>query len=182
MPKRNAISYHKFFFPILNALDSLKRLVFLIKLLPNGETVIQKMMERMTVFNDVVMGLDAMEAIVEDIQSLLNDCFTLLESLDENSFKPLLIQRGISWDHLYQLVETFVMEHTYEIVFFRITAFHKKGDMDIIDIVTNATHLDLVQFGIPTEFGQNLYNASKVTYGFKNILFLLCQSDYCSLF
>ncbi|KAI8930278.1 hypothetical protein BC831DRAFT_439964 [Entophlyctis helioformis] len=120
-----------------SAVSDASSLVSLLGQVTGGAHVIERIMQRVTIFNDLAISMDSLAAIEEDIQKLLNDCSTLLGSLDEKQLLPLLRQRNLSWDALYQLIETFVMEHTYEIVFFRVTSFHRQQDARLVDILSS---------------------------------------------
>ncbi|KAK6099287.1 hypothetical protein MT418_000722 [Batrachochytrium dendrobatidis] len=139
-----------------------KSLILLLRSIPSGDRTIDFMMERITLFNDIAILMETVETIQEDIQKLLNDCFNILSSHGEQALLPLLNQKNISWDMLFQLVETFVMEHTYEIVFYKITASYRARDLAIMDIVSQCQHLDLCQMGLPPQFGPSLLEASKI--------------------
>ena len=123
-----------------------------------GLGVLQRMGERIQFFNDVAMEMNLQE-IHEDIQHLLNDCFKLLQTLEESSLEPFMLLHGLNWDLVYQMVEQHVMEQTYDIVFFKIGHEHQSNDLELAQILLGCKHLSLSQLGVAFKYGMNLPGA-----------------------
>jgi hypothetical protein len=75
------------------------------------------------------------DEINQDVQKLLKDCHFYLESLPEKQVESCIKMYEITWDKLYFMVEQFVLEHSYDILFFKICQDNKQKDAVIGDII-----------------------------------------------
>lgn len=100
--------------------DSVSLPDILSSIVPSGPIVMERINERINIFNDIAAEMGVKE-IKEDILKLLADAQLLLSSLGEkvimNRMKNFLIP---TWDSLFILIEKYVMQNTYDMVYFKI--------------------------------------------------------------
>ncbi|KAJ3275145.1 hypothetical protein HDV01_001284 [Terramyces sp. JEL0728] len=106
--------------------------------------IIGQIQRRITLFNNVASELQLSE-IAEDVEKLLADCHLLLSKLDEQVVADAIQKYRISWDQLYMMIEKFVLENIYEIVYFKVCYVNKQKDYLLIDILQNCqeAHFEL---------------------------------------
>ncbi|KAI8908949.1 hypothetical protein EDD86DRAFT_206506 [Gorgonomyces haynaldii] len=139
--------------------DILPKLSDLLKI-NRGESCIVKMSQRVEIFNDVALGINIQE-MREDVQHLIKDCHIILETLDEQELKAVLEDHFLSWDLLYQILEIYVMEHTYDLIFYKIGIENRVRDASIANV--GRLNVCISQLGVGHKWGPNLY-LSKVFF------------------
>ncbi|KAJ3323589.1 hypothetical protein HDV06_001613 [Boothiomyces sp. JEL0866] len=109
-----------------------------IELLLSGidSNIIKKIEERIALFNNFASELQLNE-IAEDVEKLLADCHLLLSRLNEQVVAKTIQQYRISWDQLFLMIEKFVLENVYEIVYFKTCFVNKQKDFLLMDILQN---------------------------------------------
>lgn len=76
----------------------------------------------------------------------------LLNQLNANALAALLEEYHASVNTLDQLLENYIMNSTYDIVFFKVTLFLKQQDWDLAEAIrelrvrTSSAMLDIVSF------------------------------------
>ncbi|KAJ3057820.1 hypothetical protein HK102_010854, partial [Quaeritorhiza haematococci] len=112
-------------------------------------------------FNDKAMALEDLKQLYEEMRGLLNMAFMIVGRFDEKQLNAVLQKYKITYDDLYQIIETYVMENTYEIVYFRVSSAHRDNDTFLGEAMSHIHNLDLNQMGLPPELGINLMVAIK---------------------
>lgn len=62
-------------------------------------------------------------------------CSQLLNQLNANALAALLEEYGATVNTLDQLLENYIMNSTYDIVFFKVTLFMKQQDWDLAEAI-----------------------------------------------
>ncbi|TPX31731.1 hypothetical protein SmJEL517_g05002 [Synchytrium microbalum] len=109
-------------------------------------------------FNDQVITLTELDALLAEIKKLLGFCFERIACLHER-IEPLLHRLNLSVDTLYQVTETYVMENTYEVCYFILQRAHRNEDADMADALSRIQHLDINQMGLRFNYGKNVVAA-----------------------
>ncbi|KAF9354289.1 hypothetical protein BGX26_007893 [Mortierella sp. AD094] len=118
----------------------------------------QKLEQLIMNFNDSTMTKDSLDDIRTSVDRLLTDCVELLNQVDSSVLSALLDEYGATVDILDQLLENYIMNSTYDIVFFKITLKLKKQDWELAEAtrelrevlrLTPFQNLDLGQVGLP---------------------------------
>jgi hypothetical protein len=100
-----------------------------------GDQILDKIAERIRIFNDCAAELD-IGAIQEDMQLLLRDCSMLVEKFSQEAeIKMVLEKYGVTWDDLYVLIERHVISRTYDMVFFKICKEYREEDLKCLRIL-----------------------------------------------
>ncbi|KAJ3195929.1 Talin-1 [Irineochytrium annulatum] len=113
-----------------------------------------------TDFAEAVM-IEDLHKLHDEVKQLVDQVFKIVGALDERLLNPILAANSLTIDTFYQIVETFLMEHSYEMVFFRISKEFRSKDIAITDIIVRIQTLDLEQMGLPVELGKYLGPAVK---------------------
>ncbi|KAG0375340.1 hypothetical protein BGX24_009240 [Mortierella sp. AD032] len=100
-------------------------------------------------FNDGVMTKGNLDEIRSSVDRLLTDSVDLLNQVDAKVLSALLDEYGVTVDILDQLLENYIMNSTYDIVFFKITSHLKQQDWELAETIRELRNLDLGQVGLP---------------------------------
>ncbi|KAG0033648.1 hypothetical protein BGZ81_007775 [Podila clonocystis] len=111
--------------------------------------VSQKLEQLIMTFNDSTMFKSDLKEIRSSLDKLLADSVALLNKLDASALAALLEEYGASVDTLDQLLENYIMNSTYDIVFFKVTLYLKQQDWDLAEAIRELQNLDLGQVGLP---------------------------------
>lgn len=108
---------------------------------PGGEKVYARIKERTSLFNDFAADLTVNE-IREDMLKLLADAQVLMSSLIGDSLlqkrmRELLIP---NWDSMFCIIETFCLQSTYDMLFFKICKGNSDQDEQLASIMKNAKY------------------------------------------
>ncbi|KAG0003572.1 hypothetical protein BGZ79_000538 [Entomortierella chlamydospora] len=109
----------------------------------------QKLEQLVMDFNDSTMTKDNLDDIRTSVVRLLTNCVELLNQLDSSVLLALLDEYGATVDILDQLLENYIMNSTYDIVFFKITLKLKTQDWELAEATRELRNLDLGQVGLP---------------------------------
>ncbi|KAF9104558.1 hypothetical protein BGX27_010048 [Mortierella sp. AM989] len=109
----------------------------------------QKLEQLVMNFNDATMAKDNLDDIRTSVDDLLADCVELLNQVNSNVLSALLDEYGATVSNLDQLLENYIMNSTYDIVFFKITLQLKKQDWELAEATRDLRNLDLGQVGLP---------------------------------
>ncbi|KAF8939953.1 hypothetical protein BGZ58_008217 [Dissophora ornata] len=108
----------------------------------------QKLEQLIMDFNDATMAKNNMDEIRINVDRLLSDSVELLNQLDPHVLSALLDEYSATVDSLDQLLENYIMNATYDIVFFKITLHLKQQDWDLAEAIRELRNLDLGQVGL----------------------------------
>ncbi|KAF9281516.1 hypothetical protein BGZ74_002329 [Mortierella antarctica] len=111
--------------------------------------VSQKLEQLIMTFNDSTTFKSDLKDIRSSVDELLADSVALLNKLDASALAALLEEYGASVNTLDQLLENYIMNSTYDIVFFKVTLFLKQQDWDLAEAIRELRNLDLGQVGLP---------------------------------
>ncbi|KAF9985116.1 hypothetical protein BGZ75_003351 [Mortierella antarctica] len=100
-------------------------------------------------FNDATMSETSLEDIRAALDRLLAESVDLLNQVDAKVLSALLDEYEATVDSLDQLLENYIMNSTYDIVFFKITSKLKLKDWDLAKAIRELRNLDLGQVGLP---------------------------------
>ncbi|KAF8976244.1 hypothetical protein BGZ46_008424 [Entomortierella lignicola] len=109
----------------------------------------QKLEKLIIDFNDATMAKDSLDDIRTSVNRLLTDCVELLNKVDSHVLSSLLDEYGATVECLDQLLENYIMNSTYDIVFFKITLKLKEQDWELAEAIRELRNLDLGQVGLP---------------------------------
>ncbi|KAF9326243.1 hypothetical protein BG006_010309 [Podila minutissima] len=111
--------------------------------------VSQKLEQLIMTFNDSTTFKSDLKDIRSSVDELLADSVALLNKLDVSALAALLEEYGASVNTLDQLLENYIMNSTYDIVFFKVTLFLKQQDWNLAEAIRELRNLDLDQVGLP---------------------------------
>ncbi|KAG0370765.1 hypothetical protein BC939DRAFT_462796 [Gamsiella multidivaricata] len=111
--------------------------------------VSQRLEQLIMDFNDATMTKNNLDDIRTDVEHLLADSVNLLNQVDKAVLSALLDEYGATSESLDQLLENYIMNSTYDIVFFKITLQLKQQDWDLAEAIRELGNLDLGQVGLP---------------------------------
>ncbi|KAF9574930.1 hypothetical protein EC968_004931 [Mortierella alpina] len=111
--------------------------------------VAQKLEQYIMDFNDATMSKTSLEDIRAALDRLLADSVDLLNQVDAKVLSAMLDEYEATVASLDQLLENYIMNSTYDIVFFKITSKLKLKDWDLAEAIRELRNLDLGQVGLP---------------------------------
>ncbi|KAF9950881.1 hypothetical protein BGZ70_001194 [Mortierella alpina] len=111
--------------------------------------VAQKLEQHIMDFNDATMSETSLEEIRAALDRLLAESVDLLNQVDTKVLSALLDEYEATAASLDQLLENYIMNSTYDIVFFKITSKLKLKDWDLAEAIRELRNLDLGQVGLP---------------------------------
>ncbi|CAO3570749.1 unnamed protein product [Mortierella alpina] len=111
--------------------------------------VAQKLEQYIMDFNDATMSKTSLEEIRAALDRLLTESVDLLNQVDAKALSALLDEYEATAAILDQLLENYIMNSTYDIVFFKITSKLKEKDWDLAEAIRELRNLDLGQVGLP---------------------------------
>lgn len=136
-------------------------------------------------FEDVILRFGAAIASVEDmnvlynrVRSLMNESVKLLRGISPNGLEYAKEKSKLDLDELLALLEEYVMESTYDQVFYKVVQFNKRENWALRRAVQTISHVDLPQLGnfFAFEHGVQLLKATKK---FEQLAY--CRSPYSKL-
>ncbi|KAF9125050.1 hypothetical protein BGX30_000635 [Mortierella sp. GBA39] len=86
-------------------------------------------------FNDAIMTQGSLEEIRSAVDRLLADSVDLLNQVDPKVLSALLDEYGVTVDILDKLLENYIMNSTYDIVFFKIASHLKQQDWELAEAI-----------------------------------------------
>ncbi|KAK3823801.1 MAG: hypothetical protein J3R72DRAFT_497062 [Linnemannia gamsii] len=86
-------------------------------------------------FNDGVMTKGGLDEIQSSVDRLLTDSVDLLNQVDAKVLSALLDEYRVTVDILDQLLEIYIMNSTYDIVFFKISSHLKQQDWELAETI-----------------------------------------------
>jgi hypothetical protein len=125
-----------------------RTLEFILKEIENGQKSLVIILDLISKFNDAAIDNSKLVKLQTSVKKLLQQCYSTLQGLDEKSLLQILQKYDVSWDSFYQIAENFVIEHIYEILFFKVTSFYKEKDAALAAILSQALYLDPSHLGI----------------------------------
>ncbi|KAL1921840.1 uncharacterized protein VTP21DRAFT_10482 [Calcarisporiella thermophila] len=114
-----------------------------------------KLEQMIMAFNDSSIMLDDVRKIREQMKSLLKASYHILDEIDKTLLTSMLEECFLSVDAFYQLFENFIMEQTYDIVFFKIAHLWRPHDAKLSEMIQQMQALDISQVGMPAASGHS---------------------------
>ncbi|KAG0246815.1 hypothetical protein BGX31_008058 [Mortierella sp. GBA43] len=99
-------------------------------------------------FNDEAMTKSSLDDIRSTVDRLLAASVNVLNRVNSRELAALLDEYGATVDNLDQLLESHLLNSTYDIVFFKITLQLKQHDGDLAEAIHKLRNLDLGQVGL----------------------------------
>ncbi|KAJ3205160.1 hypothetical protein HDU67_009001, partial [Dinochytrium kinnereticum] len=113
-----------------------------------GLNVLNRLNDVMATFNDKAIMLEDLGKLHEEMKELLDSSFRIVNVLDDGILTSILSAHSLTRDEFNQIVETYMMENTYEMVYFRISKEFREQDSGVADAVARIQSLDLGQMGL----------------------------------
>ena len=95
---------------------------------------------------DLSSGVEAIKRVVDGVITAVVDTF---QSLDATSMKRLTDQTDMDGEKLGRLIESYVLDETYDLVFFSFSKSYHDRDTMLTDQIHSLKSLDVHQVGIP---------------------------------
>ncbi|KAF9932246.1 hypothetical protein FBU30_008668 [Linnemannia zychae] len=118
--------------------------------------VYQKLEKLVMKFNDGAVAKAGLDEIRLTVDQLLTDSVNILNQVDLKTLSGVLDEYRMTVDVLDQLLENYIMNSTYDIVFFKITTQLKQQDWELAEAIRELRinqvffqYLDLGQVGLP---------------------------------
>ena len=132
----------------LNQEEKEKNLETILKKLENSDAILGNLSNLVSLFNDSAIELNNLSIIQSQVKKLIQNSLQILQELDESSLNLILKDYCLEWDDFYQMVETWVIEHVYEILFYKISHFHKGLDQEFSLNLMEMAHLEPTSLGL----------------------------------
>ncbi|KAG0244655.1 hypothetical protein BGW41_006894 [Actinomortierella wolfii] len=100
------------------------------------------------IFNDETMNKTDLDDIRTSVDQLLAQVIEILNHVDPNVLLGVLKDHNLTVDGLNLLVEDYILNSTYDIVFFKVTLQLKQQDWELAEAIRELQHLDLAQVGL----------------------------------
>jgi hypothetical protein len=98
-----------------------------------------------------------LETLQTEMRSLLDECIEIAQSsLDSKLLNTALERNNLTSDTFIASLESYVMENTYELVYFQISKDLGEKDASVASCTIKLQDIDLMQLGLPPELGYNL--------------------------
>ncbi|KTW25788.1 hypothetical protein T552_03401 [Pneumocystis carinii B80] len=146
----------------------IEKITILQELLKSHSSVIQKINRIISNSLKKINLLDKSDHLnlVNNIQQIIEDaiisCLKMLRSLNLSSLRTLLNTTTLTEDDIGILVENYICNETYDIVFSCLKAIYKDNDLELIDSITSMEHINIYQLGLPfvnNEINDRIYDA-----------------------
>lgn len=95
---------------------------------------------------DLSSGIESIKRVVDGVISAVVDTF---QSLDAPSMKRLSERTDMNGEKLGRLIESYVMDEVYDLVFFSFSKTYHIRDTELTDKIHSLKSLDVHQVGIP---------------------------------
>jgi ankyrin repeat protein len=95
---------------------------------------------------DLSSGIEAIKRVVDGVISAVVDTF---QSVDAASMKRLSERTDMDGEKLDRLIESYVLDETYDLVFFSFSKSYHTRDTELTDKILSLKSLDVHQVGIP---------------------------------
>ncbi|KAI8578849.1 hypothetical protein K450DRAFT_244806 [Umbelopsis ramanniana AG] len=104
-------------------------------------------------FCDRAIESQDLSSLHDDMKALLQKEYQLLENVDWLVIQHVMKTCRLTNEALDQIYESYIMERTYDIVFFKITNFQQSLDSSLGNALHRMSNLDLTQVGLPNISG-----------------------------
>jgi ankyrin repeat protein len=121
----------------------------ILKEIGDSEKALGKLLKLVSNFNDSAIELNNLSILQVQVKKLIQACLNGLRELDESEIFKELRKQKLEWDDFYQMVETWVIEHIYEILFYKISSFHKGLDQEFSKNMQDMQDLEFITLGLP---------------------------------
>ncbi|KAI9357332.1 ankyrin repeat-containing domain protein [Zopfochytrium polystomum] len=115
----------------------------------------------MNSFNDKVARCSDLETLHQEMHDYLVAGAQIIHQMDKRATNTVLTSFGLTHEMLFQILETYLMENSYEIVYYQISKELLLPDQEMSEASTSIKYLDLYQLGLPYTFGPSLLKAAK---------------------
>jgi hypothetical protein len=95
---------------------------------------------------DLSSGIEAIKRVVDGVICAVVDTF---QSVDAASMKRLSERTDMNGEKLGRLIESYVLDETYDLVFFSFSKTYNERDSELGDKILSLKFLDVHQVGIP---------------------------------
>jgi hypothetical protein len=95
---------------------------------------------------DLSSGIEAIKRVVDGVISAVVDTF---QSIDASTMKRLSERTDMNGEKLGRLIESYVLDETYDLVFFSFSKTYHERDTQLTDKILSLKSLDVDQVGIP---------------------------------
>ncbi|RUS29999.1 hypothetical protein BC938DRAFT_479973 [Jimgerdemannia flammicorona] len=112
-----------------------------------------KLDQMILAFNDQSMATTDQARLRQDVKSLLQQGYIALDGIDKQVITQMLQYCNLTAEMFYQVFESYVMERTYDVLFFKLSTFHRRDDAALANAAHRIRHLDLTQVGLPGSQG-----------------------------
>lgn len=99
------------------------------------------------------------DSILSFFKSILDKAFEITQLLDNVVVSTILNKHSLTFDDLFQSVESYLTENTYEICYFKISKKFLEEDTELSQFISQMTFLDIRHLGLSPRFGSNLQRA-----------------------
>lgn len=134
-------------------------------------------MNKLSAANDTLIVTNDMDLIKTKISELIQELCGLFASCDPKRIEALMKQHQLDSELIHELVDTYVSEKTYEIVYFKICAAQADDDIRLSQVIQQIKLVDVCQLGIPWTLGFHINDAVQVVH----LSFMVSRKDRFAL-
>lgn len=116
------------------------------QVLPRLSSLLRDLNDKDPSDTDLSSGVDAIKRVVDGVLSAVVDTF---QSIDAASLKRLREHTDMNGEKLSRLIESYVLDETYDLVFFSFSKTYHERDTELSDRIHSMKSLDVHQVGIP---------------------------------
>jgi ankyrin repeat protein len=113
---------------------------------PKLSSILRDLNDKDPTDTDLSSGIDAIKRVVDGVITAVVDLF---QSVDATSMKRLSERTHITGEKLGRLIESYVLDETYDLVFFSFSKAYHSEDTELTDKIHSLRALDVHQVGIP---------------------------------
>ncbi|GAN02318.1 hypothetical protein MAM1_0020d01761 [Mucor ambiguus] len=117
------------------------------KIVPANNNVVHRIDLLVLKFCDTSVYCDTLSSLHECMEDILYEGYDLLESLDVNAIANISLELSI--DNLCGAYESYFMDLTYDVAFFKITQLLLPQDKALTSALEDMEHLDFSQIALP---------------------------------
>ncbi|KAI9487577.1 MAG: hypothetical protein EXX96DRAFT_84605 [Benjaminiella poitrasii] len=117
----------------------------------NSHDLIHEIDKLVLKFCDTSIHCDSLESLHDCMERIFNEGYQMVEDLDISSVTtPLVNDLQLNIDQLCEAFESYFMDLTYDVAFFKITQLLLPQDKELSNAVADIDHLDFSQVALPS--------------------------------
>ncbi|KAJ3335012.1 hypothetical protein HDU93_006809, partial [Gonapodya sp. JEL0774] len=128
----------------------------------SARATLQKLSSHLQSFTDRIMPLSTLKELRELSHKVQEECMDMVLNLDREGLQRMLELCELEEAQFWAVLESFVAEQTYDILFFKISGIFRREDQSLQSEAEKLRYLDVRNLDLDEALGAVLYRAVRI--------------------